>query len=215
MYKHFLKRVLDILVSLVALPFVLLAVLIFGAAVWMEDKGPIFYNAPRLGKNGKVFSMYKIRSMRVNAPDIRNSDGSTFNGANDPRVTRIGRFLRKTSIDELPQFLNVLFGHMSLIGPRAHMANTVIPWDQLDEDRRTRLSVRPGITGYNQAYFRNGATAEEKIKNDVYYVQHLTFAMDVRVCLKTVQTVLSRKNVYVNRGTDSKEPASAMKETEK
>lgn len=110
-----IKRFLDICISLIALPFVALVILIFAPIIYITDKGPIFYNAPRLGKKGKVFTMYKLRSMKINSPNIKNADGSTYNGENDPRVTPIGRFLRKTSIDELPQFLNVLKGERGII----------------------------------------------------------------------------------------------------
>ena len=98
MYKNFVKRILDIILSLIALPFVLLVVIVFAPIIHFTDKGPAFYNAERIGKNGKPFKMYKLRSMYVNAPDIRLSDGSTYNAEDDPRVTPIGRFLRKTKI---------------------------------------------------------------------------------------------------------------------
>ena len=118
MYSRGIKRVFDFIIGLIALPFVLVITIIIAPIIYLNDKGPIFYNASRLGKNGKPFKMYKFRSMMVNAPDIRNEDGSTYNGDDDPRVTKVGRFMRKTSIDELPQFLNVFLGDMSLIGPR-------------------------------------------------------------------------------------------------
>ncbi len=198
MYKHFFKRLFDIIVSLIALPFVFLAFLVVAPIIWLTDRGPVFYNAERLGKKGKVFKMYKFRSMKVNSPNLRNADGSTYNGDDDPRVTKIGRIMRKTSIDELPQFLNVLLGHMSLIGPRAHLITSYKGYDLLDEQRKRRLDVRPGITGYNQAYFRNSVTSEEKLKNDVYYVDNLSFALDVKVFFVTIFSVLKRKNIYVN-----------------
>ena len=197
MYKSFIKRLFDIIISLVALPFVLLAIIILAPIIYLTDKGPIFYNAPRLGKKGKIFNMYKLRSMRVNSPNLLNADGSTYNADDDPRVTKIGRIMRKTSIDELPQFLNVLKGDMSFIGPRAHLTTSYKGYDLLDDLRKRRLDVRPGITGYNQAYYRNSVTADEKIKNDVYYVDNLSFAMDVKVIFKTVATVLKRENIYV------------------
>ncbi len=206
MYKKFFKRFFDIIIGLIALPFVLLAIVIFAPIIYFTDKGPVFYNAPRLGKKGKVFKMYKFRSMKVNSPNIKNADGSTYNGENDPRVTKIGRFMRKTSIDEIPQFLNILKGDMSLIGPRAHLTTNYKGYELLDEPHKRRIDVRPGITGYNQAYFRNSVTSEEKMKNDVYYVDNLSFAMDVKVFFKTVATVLKRENVYVapNAETDEK-----------
>ena len=193
MYVHFFKRVFDILIGVVALPFVLLLIIIFGPIIWFQDKGPIFYAGKRIGKNGKPFGMLKFRSMRVNAPDIRLEDGSTYNGDDDPRVTKIGKFLRKTSIDEIPQFLNVLSGQMSFIGPRPD------PLDWLEKykpEERIFLTVRPGITGYNQAYYRNSANSQEKIDHDVYYAKNISFWMDVKIIFKTIKTVLFRENLY-------------------
>jgi undecaprenyl phosphate N,N'-diacetylbacillosamine 1-phosphate transferase len=115
MYKYFIKRLIDIVISLIALPFVLLAIIIMAPIIYINDPGPIFYNATRRGKDGKTFKMFKLRSMYVNSPDLRNADGTTFNSSNDPRVTKVGRFMRKTSVDELPQLLNVLFGERGII----------------------------------------------------------------------------------------------------
>lgn len=193
MYQRFFKRLLDIIISLIALPFVGLLLLILAPVIHFTDKGPVFYNAKRIGKDGKLFSMYKLRSMYVNAPDIRLADGSTYNGEDDPRVTPVGRFLRKTSIDEFPQFLNVLKGDMSLIGPRPDPPDWL---EKYPEDVRVFLTVRPGITGYSQAYFRNSADGEEKMRNDAYYATHCTFLMDIKILLRTVMTVLGHENTY-------------------
>lgn len=198
MYTHFLKRLCDIVIGLIALPFVLLIILIFAPIIYFTDRGPVFYNAERLGKGGKVYKMYKLRSMYVNSPDIKNADGSTYNGENDPRVTPVGRFMRKTSIDELPQFLNILFGHMSLIGPRPHLTKNYKGFDLLDEPHQKRLKVRPGVTGYSQAYFRNSITSEKKLENDVYYVEHLSLWLDIKIVFKTALSVLKRENIYVS-----------------
>lgn len=197
MYKRFGKRLIDILISSIAMPFVALVLLAFAPIIHFEDNGPIFYNAERLGRRGRTFKMFKLRSMKVNSPNLMTQDGQTFNSANDPRVTRTGRILRKTSIDELPQFINVLIGDMSIIGPRAHLTTHYKGYEFLDEARKKRLEVRPGITGYNQAYFRNSVTLEEKIKNDCYYVDHLSFAMDVKIFFHTIMSVLKRENVFV------------------
>lgn len=207
MTYRFFKRLFDIIVSLIALPFVLLIILVFAPIIYFTDKGPVFYNAPRLGRRGKVFKMYKLRSMKVNSPDLKNADGSTYNGENDPRVTRIGRFMRKTSIDEFPQFLNVLKGDMSFIGPRAHLTTNYKGYDLLDEPHKRRLDVRPGITGYSQAYYRNAATSEQKMANDVYYVEHLSLWLDIKILFKTVFSVLKRENIYVTpASTEGKTP---------
>ena len=203
MYKHFFKRVLDILISLLALPFVFLTIIIFSPIIFFTDRGPVFYCGKRIGKNGKPFKMIKFRSMKVNAPDIRLEDGSTYNAEDDPRVTKVGKFLRKTSIDELPQFLNVFIGQMSLIGPRPD------PLDWLDkypDDIRIFLTVRPGITGYSQAYFRNSADGYEKMQNDAYYAKNLTFGLDVKVFFKTIATVFKRENTY--KDTTNEETAN-------
>ena len=146
--------------------------------------------------------------MKVNAPDIRLADGSTYNGDDDPRVTRVGKFIRKTSIDELPQILNVFVGQMSIIGPRPDPEDWL---DKYTEEERVFLKVRPGITGYSQAYFRNDADGKEKIKNDVYYAQNCSLWLDVKIFFKTIATVLKRENTY----KDMKEETAAQQEVEK
>jgi lipopolysaccharide/colanic/teichoic acid biosynthesis glycosyltransferase len=193
MYRNFLKRLIDIALSLIALPFVLIAILIMAPLIYFEDRGPVFYNAIRLGKNGKLFKMYKLRSMYVNSPDIRNADGSTYNGKDDPRVTNVGRFMRKTSIDELPQCINVLLGDMSLIGPRPDPEDDMLIYTSRQKEK---LKVRPGITGYNQAYYRNSVSQDEKFEHDVYYAENISLMLDIRIFFKTIQTVLRRENVY-------------------
>ncbi len=197
-YRLFVKRFLDLLFCLVGLPFFLLAFVVVAPMIYFSDRGPVFYTAPRLGYKGKVFRMFKFRSMRVNAPDLRNADGSTFNGDNDPRVTSIGRLLRKTSLDEVPQFLNVLLGDMSLVGPRPFVTTHYVGYDKLDDAGKKRLEVRPGITGYSQAYFRNSIGQEEKIKNDIYYVENISFWLDVKIIFRTFMSVLKRENIYVS-----------------
>ncbi len=195
MYKYFLKRILDFLIALICLPFLLVLFLVVAIAIKIDDHGSVFYVAKRIGRKGKLFNLLKFRSMRVNAPDIRLSDGSTYNGEDDPRVTKIGKWLRKTSIDELPQVVNVLLGQMSFIGPRPDPED----WkDKYSEEERVFLSVRPGITGYSQAYFRNEADAKTKIKNDVYYATHCSFILDFKIFFKTIVTVFRHENTYKN-----------------
>lgn len=198
MYAKFIKRLLDVVVSFCALPFVFLVVAVMAPFIYFEDKGPVFYNAPRRGKDGRTFTMFKLRSMYVNSPNIKNSDGSTFNSANDPRVTKVGRFMRKTSIDELPQILNVFLGDMSFIGPRPTLVTT--PYEQLPEISKRRLGARPGITGYAQAYYRNSITQQEKFQHDCTYVENVSFALDVKILVKTVFAVLKQENIYVSTG---------------
>lgn len=192
MYKHFGKRLVDIIVGVMALPVVLVFVCVFGPIIYFSDRGSIFYKAKRIGQGGKMFGMYKFRSMIMNAPDIRMANGDTYNGDDDPRVTTIGRFMRRTSIDEIPQFLNVLGGTMSFIGPRPDTPDFLHVYEEQYPDI---LKIKPGLTGYNQAYFRNSIDGAEKMRNDNFYAQHLTLWMDVKIVLKTIKTVLFRENV--------------------
>lgn len=190
----FIKRLLDIFISLLLSVPIFLIILPFEVLILIENGFPIFYNSWRMGKNGVPFKMLKLRSMYNNSPDLRNDDGSTMNSPKDPRVTRIGRFIRKTSIDELPQIFNVLIGNMSFVGPRPSLTNT--PYNQYDEIRKKRVSVRPGITGYSQAYFRNSIEQEEKFKYDCYYVDHMSFFLDLKILCKTFISVFRSKNIY-------------------
>lgn len=198
MYKVFIKRMLDFSFGVIAFPFLALLILMISPLIWVEDKGPVFFSAPRRGINGKTFKMLKFRSMKVNAEDIRNKDNSTFNSRNDPRVTHIGRVLRATSVDELPQILNVIKGDMSWVGPRASIPREGISYDDLNEMQKKRLTVRPGITGYTAALYRNAISPNEKLQHDCYYAEHVSFLMDVRIIVWTIRTVFTRKNVFRN-----------------
>lgn len=196
-YQIVLKRLIDILLCIIILPVVLLITIPIAIAIKIEDGGPIFYKSHRIGKGFREFNMLKFRSMKVNAPDIRNDDGSTYNSQKDSRVTRIGRFIRETSLDELPQFFNVLLGHMSLIGPRA---GDVESKDTYEEDEKDKLLVRPGISGYTQAYYRNNLGVREKRLYDAWYAHNVTMWLDIKIIFKTIATVLKRDNVYTNIG---------------
>ena len=194
-YIQIIKPLLDKIISLIALPIFLLLFIIIGLAIKVEDKGPIFYKAERIGKGSKKIYMYKFRSMKVNAPNILNDDGSTFNSKDDPRVTKIGKILRNTSLDETAQILNVLNGTMSIIGPRASS------WEALPsykEDEKDKMNVKPGITGYTQAYYRNSISVRDKRLKDAWYANHVSFLMDIKIFFKTIKTVLKKENIYTN-----------------
>lgn len=195
MYILFFKRVIDFLGALIFLPFVLIEIIILAPIIWLTDKGPVFYNAKRAGKDYKPFKMFKLRSMYVNSPDLKNPDGSTFNSDNDPRVTPIGRILRKTSLDEVPQFLNILTGDMSFIGPRPKLYEGEEVYNGFSDEYKKSFEVKPGITGYAQAYYRNSITQDEKFHWDAYYADHISFAMDVKIIFKTFYSVIGRKNI--------------------
>lgn len=187
-----IKRIFDIVCSAILMIPVGIIIGISSIFIKKEDKGPIFYMASRTGRYGKTFKMFKLRSMKVNAPDIRLADGSTYNSEDDPRVTRFGRFARKTSIDELPQIINILKGDMTFIGPRP---DTPMGAAAYTEEEKIILTVRPGVTGYNQAINRNSVLTREKLKNDIYYVKHLSLWFDVKIIFMTIATVFGHKNV--------------------
>ena len=203
MYQHVFKRLLDIVIGVIALVPVCLVILIFGIAIKLEDGGPVFYNAPRVGKDGRDFIMYKLRSMRVNAPDLVVEDGSTYNGADDPRMTKVGALLRKTSLDELPQFLNVLKGDMSVIGPRPDLRRET---ELYTGEEGLKLTVKPGITGYAAVMGRNSLPWHDRLALDVYYVKHISFALDAKVFFRTFATVFKQEGIYVE-GDDNAESA--------
>lgn len=186
------KRVADMVVAALALPFVALVAVPVGIAIKREDGGPVLYRSRRVGQGMREFDMYKFRTMQVAAPDIRNADGSTFNSDSDPRVTRVGRFLRRTSLDEVPQLLNVLKGEMSLVGPRPSPTGNrhLYPAEYL-----RKFEVRPGLTGYNQSTVRNAATMDQRVANDLYYVENLSVRLDLSIIVATVGSVLARKNI--------------------
>lgn len=194
MYARFGKRVFDLVVGIIALPFVLLIIAILAPLIHFEDKGPVFYNAPRVGKDGRDFKMYKLRSMKVNAPDLTMPDGSTYNGADDPRMTRVGAFMRKTSLDEMPQFLNVLKGDMSVVGPRPDLRRET---ELYQGDEALKLTVKPGITGYAAVYGRNSLPWHDRLALDVKYVHTMSFALDVKIFFKTFSTVFKQEGVFV------------------
>ena len=191
MYKNFFKPLIDFCGALLMLPFVLLVIIIFAPIIYFTDRGPVFYNAPRTGLRCKHFKMFKLRSMYVNAPDIRNADGSTFNSDKDPRVTPVGRFLRKTSLDEFPQFLNVLKGDMSLVGTRPP---TEAEFEQYNEHYRRRLSMTPGLTGLWQISGRSDIQDfDEVVKLDLKYIDNWSLTEDFKILLQTVGVVLFGK----------------------
>ncbi|PTU84617.1 sugar transferase [Staphylococcus pasteuri] len=191
-YKDNYKRAFDLGLSLAAMPVVGLVLVGTSVLIKLDDKGTVFYKSYRLGKNKTKFLMYKFRSMKMNAPDIRNEDGSTYNSENDNRITKVGNIIRKTSIDEIPQLINVIKGDMSIVGPRPDTPEAL---NIYKDDQVRKLEVKPGITGYNQAFFRNSIPQDYKFKNDVYYVDNVSFKFDFIIIWKTILSVLKRSNI--------------------
>lgn len=195
MYRNYIKRIMDIIFCVIGLLVFIPLYLIIGLLIKIEDGGPILYKAERIGKDSKPFVMLKFRSMKVNAPTVLNADGSTYNGQNDPRVTRIGRVIRETSIDETPQLLNVLKGDMSLIGPRASLISAL---DTFQSDELDKMNVRPGITGLTQAFYRNGISNREKRLKDAWYANNINLWLDIRIFFRTILTVIKKEGLYTN-----------------
>ncbi|UTH12341.1 sugar transferase [Macrococcoides canis] len=192
MYKKYFKRIIDLYMCYVIFPPFLIISLLISILIKLEDGGHVFYRSTRLGLNKTHFKIYKFRSMKEDAPDYRNADGSTFNSDDDPRITKVGRLLRKTSLDELPQIFNVIKGDMSFIGPRP---DTVEAIDIYSKEEEKKLKVKPGITGYNQAFYRNSISQQEKFKNDVYYVDNQSLFFDIKIIIRTLYSVLFSKNI--------------------
>lgn len=195
---RFFKRIIDILGSLVGIIVLFPLVVFIGIVIRLESKGPIIFVQKRVGLNGKEFNMYKLRSMIINAEELKDKlknrnemSGPMFKIEDDPRVTRVGKFIRKTSIDELPQLINVLRGDMSLVGPRPSLLNEVKefePW------MLERLEVKPGLTCYWQVNGRNSIDFEEWMKLDVKYVRERGFFLDLKLIFKTIILLFGDKN---------------------
>ncbi|PGM36403.1 multidrug MFS transporter [Bacillus cereus] len=196
-----IKRFMDIIGSLVGLILLAPIFCVIAIMIKIEDpKGPIVFKQIRVGKNGKEFHMYKFRSMVVNAEeklkDLLNQNevsGAMFKMKEDPRVTKIGRFIRKTSIDELPQLLNVLKGDMSLVGPRPPLLREVKEYTAYDKQR---LMVTPGCTGLWQVSGRSNLSFEQMVELDLYYIIHRNLIFDVKLLLKTVKVLLGSKDAF-------------------
>ena len=180
-------RVLDIMIGIVGLVISIPILIIFGIMIKKEDGGPIFYKQDRLGKDGKVIFIYKLRSMRVDAE----KNGAVWAEKNDPRITKVGRFIRKTRIDEIPQFLNILKGEMSIIGPRPERPTLTMEFNEKIPGFINRLVVKPGLTGYAQVNGGYDISPEDKIKDDLYYIKNRSVFLDLNILLKTVKVVLT------------------------
>ena len=187
-YKFF-KRLFDITISMIGLIITSPILLITAVAIKLESPGPIIFKQERLGLNGKVFKIYKFRSMCVDA-----EKGGVYEKKGDPRVTKVGKFIRKTSIDELPQFLNILKGEMSLIGPRP--ALTYHPWlyNEYTEEQKRMFHVRPGVTGWAQVNGRKEVEWSRRIELNVEYVDKMSLYFDLMIFFKTIFTVLKMED---------------------
>ncbi len=194
------KRLFDILVSLATLPIAIPIILLTAVAIKLDSPGPVFYMQERVGKWGKKFYCYKLRSMYVDADQRKaelmsknEADGVVFKMKDDPRVTRVGKIIRKLSIDELPQIFNVLKGEMSIVGPRPPVPIEVI---QYTYDQYRRLDAVPGITGLQQVSGRSDISFKRWVELDIQYIEEQSLLKDIEILLRTIPAVISRKGAY-------------------
>lgn len=180
-------RIMDVICSIVGLIIALPLVLIFGSIIYMEDKGNIIYSQERLGKDGNVFKVRKLRSMRMDAEKY----GAQWAQDNDPRVLKVGKFIRKTRIDELPQLLNVFQGDMSIIGPRPERPMFTMQFEEEIPGFINRLAIKPGLTGWAQVNGGYDITPEEKLKLDLYYIKNRSIVLDIKIVIKTFGVLLT------------------------
>ena len=186
-----IRRVIDFIISLLSLVIVIPIILITSIFIMLESPGNPFYVQSRMGLMGKEFNLIKLRSMRTDAE----KNGAQWADKNDPRITKVGRFIRKTRIDELPQIFNVLKGDMSIIGPRPERQIFVEEFVKHIPDFPKRLEVKPGLTGWAQVNGRNAITWEQKFIFDVFYVNNISFTLDLKIFLLTIKKVLKSEGI--------------------
>lgn len=194
-YARHVKRALDILIALLGLLIASPVLLLTAIAVKLDSKGPAIFKQPRLGLNGRVFNIYKFRSMKVGS---EHTGTGVYSRKDDVRVTRVGKFIRATSIDELPQLINLLNGTMSAIGPRP--ALTYHPWryEEYTEEQKKMFLVRPGVTGWAQVNGRKDVEWHRRIELNVWYVENVSFMLDVKILFRTIfKVIVNADNVNV------------------
>lgn len=184
---------MDSILSLILLIILSPLLIITAILIKVDSRGPIIFKQPRIGKEGSIFKVWKFRTMIDNAEKM---GGGLTTAERDPRITRLGNFLRKISIDEIPQLLNILKGDMSFIGPRPA---PVIHLEKYSDYDRIRLRVSPGITGWAQVNGRNKLTWPERIEKDVWYVKNISFILDIKIIFKTIKVVLLSEGIYSGR----------------
>ncbi len=195
LYYLFWQRARDILFGVIGMVLLLLILPTLALLIWLDSPGPIFYNQERMGYQGRKFVVYKIRSMCV---DAEKAQGTVWATKHDPRVTRVGRFMRATHLDELPQAYNILRGQMSLIGPRPQREEYASELEKVNPLYRYRLTVKPGLTGWAQVKYGYGSTSQDeliKLHYDLFYIEHRSMMFDIRILLKTVIEVVYRRGI--------------------
>lgn len=205
MYKHFFKRFIDIVLSLILLVVLAIPMLIIALAIKIDSRGPVVFKQKRLGRKGKEFNIYKFRTMCVGAEKM---GSGVYSGKGDSRVTKVGKFLRASSADELIQVVNVLKGEMSFIGPRPPLTYHPWPIEEYTDEQRRMFDVRPGITGWAQVNGRKEVEWHKRIELNVWYVDHVSLWLDIKILFMTVFKVFSNADNENSGATVKKaEPA--------
>ncbi len=186
-YERIVKRGIDFLLALIGLVVAVVPMMIVAVAIKAESKGPVIFKQDRLGYKGKVYKMYKFRSMCVGA---ENKGSGVYSDKNDARVTKVGKFIRATSIDELPQLINVLKGDMALVGFRSPLTYHPWPWEEYTEEQKKMFDVRPGITGWAQVNGRKTVEWHRRIELNVWYAENVSFMLDLKILFLTIFKVL-------------------------
>jgi len=213
MYKSVLKRAIDVVLSFFAIVFLAVPMLLIALLIKLDSKGPVLFKQERLGLGGKVYKIYKFRSMCVGAEQMGTG---VYSGDGDPRVTRMGKIMRATSIDELPQLLNILKGEMSFVGPRPPL--TYHPWNIEDytEEQLRMFEVRPGITGWAQVNGRKTVEWNNRIRLNVWYVDNCSLMLDIKILFLTFYKVLKNEdNENVGATVESQNEETAIEMSEK
>ena len=210
LYKNYIKRILDLVFALICLIAASPFLLIFALAVKLDSKGPVIFVQERLTLNGRIFKMYKFRTMCVNA---EHQGTGAYSFGNDPRITRVGKILRKLSIDELPQLVNIIKGDMSFIGPRPILTYHPCRYEEYTEKEKTVFTVRPGITGWAQVNGRNNVDWVQRFELNEWYVEHVSFLLDFRIVFMTFLQVFSAKETVI-QGETAKSFADRNKKEE-
>ena len=193
-----LKRIVDLICSCLALVLFLPIFLIIAIAIKIDSKGPVFFGHKRIGQDGKIIKVYKFRSMVINSAEVfknftpkqKAEFEKNFKLENDPRITKVGDFLRKTSLDELPQLLNIIIGNMSIVGPRPIVEKEKVKYGRY---MQKMVSVKPGLTGYWQAHGRSDTTYDERVQMDMYYIDNRSTLLDFKIIVKTFLSVIKKE----------------------
>ncbi|GGA20513.1 sugar transferase [Psychrobacillus lasiicapitis] len=205
----FIKRIVDFFGSLIGVIIISPILILIAMSIKLTSKGPVFFKQERLGKNGMVFKIFKFRTMVVNAENL--GSGLFVKTEKDNRITKVGKLLRATSLDELPQLLNVLIGEMSLVGPRPPVPHHPYKHEDYNDFQRKRFEMKPGMTGLTQVTVRNSVSWDERIPIDVEYIERFNIWLDVKILFMTILKIFKRESIYTHYNIKNSKKSSSIK----